>query len=70
MSKLIILSGPSGVGKGTIESLLLKNKNLLIKLAISATTREKRRDEINGVNYFFLTVQEFKEKIENDEFIE
>lgn len=70
MSKLVILSGPSGVGKGTIESLLLKNKNLLIKLAISATTREKRRDEINGVNYFFLTVQEFKEKIENDEFIE
>lgn len=70
MNKLIILSGPSGVGKGTIESLLLKNKDLLIKLAISATTREKRKNEIDGVNYFFLTHQIFKEKIENNEFLE
>ncbi|AJC49958.1 guanylate kinase [Mycoplasma flocculare] len=70
MSKLIILSGPSGVGKGTIEALLLKNKHLLIKLAISATTRKKRKNEIDGVNYFFLTEQMFKKKIENEEFIE
>ncbi|ATP59951.1 guanylate kinase [Mesomycoplasma dispar] len=70
MNKLIILSGPSGVGKGTIESLLLKNKDLLIKLAISATTREKRKNEIDGVNYFFLTHQIFEEKIENNEFLE
>lgn len=70
MNKLIILSGPSGVGKGTIESLLLKNKDLLIKLAISATTREKRKNEIDGINYFFLTHQIFKEKIENNEFLE
>ncbi|MBG0730952.1 guanylate kinase [Mycoplasma sp. 'Moose RK'] len=70
MNKLIILSGPSGVGKGTIENLLLKNKDLRLKLAISATTRQKRKDEIDGINYFFLTKEEFEEKIKNDEFLE
>ncbi|MCN0158298.1 guanylate kinase [Mesomycoplasma ovipneumoniae] len=70
MNKLIVISGPSGVGKGTIESILLKNNKLPIKLAISATTRQKRANEIDGVSYFFLDHETFKEKIKNNEFIE
>ena len=67
--KLIIISGPSGVGKGTIINELLKeNKNL--HYSISMTTRKKRENEIDNVNYYFVTPEEFKENIKNNKLIE
>ena len=66
---LIVISGPSGVGKGTICKIILeRNKNA--KLSVSATTRQKRQDDIEGVNYFFKTKEEFERMIENNEFLE
>ena len=61
--KLIILTGPSGVGKGTVvKEILGKDKN--IWLSISATTREPREGEKDGENYYFLNQEKFKEMIE------
>lgn len=66
---LIVISGPSGAGKGTLcKALLEKNDNL--KMSVSMTTRKPRAGEINGVNYFFVQKEEFKEKIKNNEFLE
>ncbi|ADD02580.1 guanylate kinase [Thermoanaerobacter mathranii subsp. mathranii str. A3] len=66
---LIVLSGPSGAGKGTIcKALMEKEKDL--KLSISATTRPPRSGEIEGKNYFFKTEEEFEKMIENDSFLE
>ena len=60
--KLIILTGPSGVGKGTVvKEILGKDKN--IWLSISATTREPREGEKDGENYYFLKQEKFKEMI-------
>jgi len=67
--KLIVFSAPSGAGKSTIVKEILK-KFPQIVFSISATTRPKREMEKDGVEYYFLTEKEFKEKIENDEFIE
>lgn len=67
--QFIILSGPSGVGKGTICSELLKN-HPNINISISATTREPRVGEAHGVNYYFLTKEEFQTKVNNNEFME
>ena len=67
--KLIVISGSSGVGKGTvIKSLLSRNSD--IKLSISYTTRLPREGEEEGVNYFFRTKEEFMRAVENDEFLE
>lgn len=66
---LLVVSGPSGAGKGTVCSELL-SRNSDIFLSISATTRAPREGEIDGKNYFFLTEKEFKDKIDNDGFIE
>lgn len=68
--KLIIFSAPSGSGKTTIvKHLLAENKNL--GFSISACTRDRRgRSEQNGQDYYFLTPEIFKEKIDNDEFVE
>ena len=67
--KLIIITGPSGVGKGTVvKEILSKNKN--IWLSISATTREPRAGEKEGVNYYFLNQEKFKEMIEEKLFLE
>ena len=66
---LIILSGPSGAGKGTIHNELLKHDSNL-KYSISMTTREKRENEIDGVDYYFVTKEEFEKEIKKDSFLE
>jgi len=66
---LIVLSGPSGVGKGTVCAALRKEMPELC-YSVSATTRKPRAGEIDGVNYFFKTVEEFKEMLEKEELIE
>jgi len=65
---IIIFSGPSGVGKSTIINELIKKKDLYF--SISHTTREKRHNEINGVDYYFVSVNEFKNLIDSNYFIE
>jgi guanylate kinase len=67
--KLVIISAPSGSGKTTIVKHLL-DSGLNLSFSVSATTRALRGNEIDGVDYFFLTVQEFKKRIENNEFVE
>ena len=66
--KLVIVSGPSGSGKSTVTKIVKDRLN--IPLSISATTRQPRVGEINGKDYFFLSKEEFKNKIANDEFYE
>lgn len=65
---LVVVSGPSGVGKGTVCQRLLADENYVF--SVSATTRKSRKGEIDGVHYHFLSEQEFKAKIANDEFLE
>ncbi len=67
--KLIILSAPSGSGKSTIINYLLK-KNLNLHFSISATSRPPRGTEQHGVEYFFLSAEEFRKKIADNEFLE
>lgn len=67
--KLFIFSAPSGSGKTTIVRSLLE-KGLGLEFSISATSRPKRENEIDGKDYYFLTVDDFKAKIEKDEFVE
>ncbi len=67
--KLIIISAPSGAGKTTIVRHLLKS-GLNLSFSVSATTRPARGTERNGVDYFYLTVPEFRMKIENNELVE
>lgn len=67
--KLIIISAPSGAGKTTICNSLLES-GLKLEFSISATTRKIRGQEQDGINYFFLTTDEFSRRIGNDEFIE
>lgn len=66
---LFVISGPSGVGKGTITEALLK-RNTNLKVSISATTRPPREGEIDGKDYFFISRDRFKQLIEEDEFLE
>ncbi len=69
--KLIIFSAPSGTGKSTIISWLMKeHKELNLAFSISCTSRAPRGTEKNGVEYFFLTPEEFRQRIDNDEFLE
>lgn len=70
MNKIIIITGPSGVGKGTIEKELFKIPDLRLSLSCSVTTRKKRENEIEGEHYYFVNDEEFKKKIENNEFLE
>ena len=67
--KLIIFSAPSGSGKTTIINHLL-NKDLNLRFSISATSRKPRGNEKNGTEYYFLTSEEFRERIQNNEFLE
>lgn len=69
-NKIIIISGPSGVGKKTVIDKFIQNKDINLKYSISATTRKPRIGEINGIDYHFLTNDEFDEKIKNGEFVE
>ena len=71
MSKgfLLVLSGPSGSGKGTVsEALMAKNDE--VKFSTSVTTRKPRSMEVDGENYFFKTEEEFKDMVKNDELLE
>jgi guanylate kinase len=67
--KLVIISAPSGSGKTTIVKHLLDN-GLNLSFSVSATTRSVRGNEKDGVDYFFLSVPEFRKRIENSEFVE
>lgn len=69
MSKLIIFSAPSGAGKSTIVRHMLA-RDLNMQFSISATNRLPRGEEKNGVEYFFLSSQEFKDRIANGDFLE
>ena len=68
--KLIVFSAPSGSGKTTIVRHLLELEDLNLEFSISATSREKRGEEIDKKDYYFLSAKEFKNKIKNDEFLE
>ncbi len=67
--KLFVLSAPSGGGKSTIVRRLLKEMENM-EYSISVTTRPKRKGEINGKDYYFVSEREFKKMIENNEFLE
>ena len=66
---VLVLSGPSGVGKDTVINELLKKDDKII-VSISMTTRQPRPGEVDGVNYYFVTKEEFEEKIRNNEMLE
>ena len=68
--QIIVISAPSGAGKGTVIAELLKNDNESRWLSVSATSRSMREGEKEGVNYYYITEEDFKEKIENDYFLE
>ena len=68
--KLIVFSAPSGSGKTTIVHHLLEQKNLNLDFSISATSREKRGQELNGKDYYFISLEAFKKHIDQDDFVE
>ena len=66
---LYVIAAPSGAGKTTIvKELLRKNKDLVF--SVSATTRDRRKGEIEGVDYFYLTKEEFKKKVDSGDLVE
>ena len=69
-SKFIVIAAPSGSGKTTIVNKLLNEKNLGLSFSISATSREPRKNEKDGENYFFISKEEFLRRADNDEFVE
>jgi len=68
--KLIVFSAPSGSGKTTIVRHLLNVDTLNLEFSISAASRDKRGSEVDGEDYYFLSLEEFKNKIKEDEFLE
>ncbi|MCL6217998.1 guanylate kinase [Zunongwangia pacifica] len=68
--KLIVFSAPSGSGKTTIVRHLLTQEDLKLDFSISATSRDPRPNEVDGKDYYFLSLEDFKKKIKNDEFLE
>jgi guanylate kinase len=69
MAKVFVITGPSGVGKGTLIAKLLERVPDL-ELSVSATTREPREGEVDGRDYHFLTAEEFDRRIEREDFLE
>ena len=67
--KLIVVSGPSGVGKGTIVKTLAKRREDVVE-SVSCTTRAPREGEIHGREYYFLSKEEFLRRIKEDDFLE
>ncbi len=68
--KIVILTGPGGVGKTTISQFLCQNLSDEFRETVSCTTRKKREHEIDGKDYYFISKEEFEKKIENDELVE
>lgn len=68
--KLIVFSAPSGSGKTTIVRHLLSIPELNLDFSISATSREPRKEEVEGKDYYFLSLEDFKKKIKSEEFLE
>jgi guanylate kinase len=68
--KLIVFSAPSGSGKTTIVRHLLKQEDLNLEFSISAATREARGEEVNGKDYYFMSLAAFKTHIKNEDFVE
>lgn len=66
--RLIVFSAPSGCGKGTMLAEILKDESF--RVSVSATTRKPREGEVDGVNYYFITNEEFEKRAANDEFLE
>ena len=67
---LIIMSGPSGVGKGTIRREVMKDQSLNLYYSVSMTTRERRPGEVDGEDYYFVSKEEFQRNIENNNLLE
>lgn len=67
---LIIMSGPSGVGKGTVRRLVMADKSLNLAYSVSMTTRPRREHETPGVDYFYVTKEEFQKTLDEDGFLE
>ncbi|MGG6432113.1 guanylate kinase [Anoxybacillus sp. D401a] len=67
---LIVLSGPSGVGKGTVRKALFSQPDIQLQYSISVTTRQPREGEVDGVDYFFKTREQFEHMIRNNELLE
>ena len=67
---MIIISAPSGSGKSTIIGRVMQDESLKLTFSVSATTRPRRGSERHGVDYYYLTQEEFKHMIENDELVE
>ena len=68
--KLIVFSAPSGSGKTTIVHYLLTQPALNLDFSISATSRDSRGKEIDGVDYYFISLKEFQKHVKNDDFID
>ena len=68
--KLIVFSAPSGSGKTTIVRHLLTKEDLNLEFSISAATRDPRGEEVNGKDYYFMSIEEFKKHIKADDFVE
>ena len=68
--KLLVFSAPSGSGKTTIVRYLLEQEELNLAFSVSAASREPRGNEINGKDYYFMSIKDFKQHIKNDDFLE
>ncbi|MBQ3253790.1 MAG: guanylate kinase, partial [Acholeplasmatales bacterium] len=67
---LVVISGPSGVGKGTVRKALFDMKNHNLTYSVSMTTRKIRPGEVDGKDYYFVSKEEFEKKIEDGKFLE